>query len=132
MNQRESEIAVKLAVLDEIDDFRLQIGPLVDLCGLIEEEKGWREEPQQSFGEFIALAHSELSEALEEHRGGHAETEVWYRENGKPEGIPIELADVLVRIFSRAQARGINLGAALKVKIKYNASRPHRHGGKAL
>ncbi|WP_224722920.1 nucleoside triphosphate pyrophosphohydrolase family protein [Paenibacillus vietnamensis] len=39
--------------------------------------KGWWEE-DRSFGEVIALIHSEASEALEDHRNGMQPTEVWY------------------------------------------------------
>lgn len=119
----------------------MNIAEAVVECGQTEEEKGWREDPQQTFGEFIALCHSELSEALEEHRNGHDETEVRAAEKGidvdperphKPEGIPIELADVVIRIFARCEMQGIDIETALKMKMEYNRSRAHRHGGKVL
>ncbi len=60
-------------------------------------EHGWWES-ERSFGEVIALCHSELSEALEEYRNGHGLAEVYY--NGdKPEGVPVELADCIIRIL---------------------------------
>lgn len=105
---------------------------IVEECGKTEEEKGWREHPRQTFGEFIALCHSELSEALEDHRNGRPETQMWEDEKGKPQGIPIELADVLIRIFSRCQASGIPIEEALRWKMSFNDTRPHRHGGKSL
>ena len=44
------------------------------------------------------MIHSELSEALEEYRNGHAVTEIYY--NGdKPEGVPVELVDVVIRLL---------------------------------
>lgn len=107
------------------------LADLIELCGLIEEDKGWRD-PPQSFGEFIALCHSELSEALEDYRNSYAEDHAWTRADGKLEGIPSELADVLIRIFSRCQMQGIDLGRALQLKAAYNVTRSHRHGGKVL
>ena len=96
-------------------------------------EKGWHEQ-ERSVGDLIALMHSELSEALEEYRNGHDATEVYYNPDKpkKPEGIPIELADCVIRIFDFCGKYGIDLEEALNEKIIYNKSRPHRHGGKKV
>lgn len=109
--------------------------------------KGWHT-PTKTFGEELALFHSEVSEALEEYRNGHHPTEVYYRgPNGvvysnrrvagpatslKPEGVPIELADILIRVFDTCGKWGIDLRAALEEKSKYNEGRSIRHGGKVL
>jgi NTP pyrophosphatase (non-canonical NTP hydrolase) len=97
-------------------------------------EKGWWEKPRE-FASLIALCHSELSEALEEYRHGKDPREVYYSETPvdggpEPQGIPIELADVLIRIADMAEHYGIDLDRALKLKLDYNRSRSHRHGGK--
>lgn len=92
--------------------------------------KGWYEEPR-SFGDAIALMHSELSEALEDYRNGRGLTEIYY-EGDKPCGIPTELADVVIRVFDTCGHLGIDLEAAIQEKMKYNATRPVRHGGKML
>lgn len=111
-------------------------------------DHGWWEE-ERSFGEIIALCHSELSEALEEFRNGHMANEIYYsgthKESNtlyvataptqickKPEGIPIELADCIIRILDYCCKENIDIEAALKIKHEYNKSRPYRHGGKTI
>jgi NTP pyrophosphatase (non-canonical NTP hydrolase) len=88
---------------------------------------GWWE-GDRSFGDIIALMHSELSEAYEEFRHGHGPTEV-RSEDGKPEGIPIELADLIIRVLDYCAGAGIDLEAALTTKIAFNQHRSYRHGG---
>ena len=117
--------------------------------------KGFWEE-DKSFGEQIALMHSELSEALEEYRDGRGIDSVYFQcklpqniscnigqingvcltnispienqcESAKPCGIPIELADVLIRIFDTCGRYGIDLEQAIEIKMKYNESRPYKH-----
>jgi len=41
-----------------------------------------------------------------------------------------ELADIIIRALDTAQARNLNIGRAVLVKMAYNSSRPHMHGGK--
>ncbi len=105
--------------------------------------KGWHDK-ERTVGELIALMHAELSEALEEHRDGRAPGVIYFNnahgtvttkdgaEALKPEGIPIELADVVIRIFDFCGQHSINLEDAIVQKMQYNECRPHRHGGKLL
>lgn len=86
---------------------------------------------QRTFGDLLALMHSELSEALEEVRDGHDPAEIYY-EGDKPEGVPSELADVLIRIFDACGHYEIPLGKALVEKLAYNRGRPFRHGGRVM
>lgn len=100
-------------------------------------EKGWWDLPvingvpvERNFGEILALWHSEISEVLEEWRNGKGVDEIYYGPTGKPEGIPIEIADILIRIADVCRQYGIPIVKALNIKSKFNMSRPYRHGGK--
>lgn len=107
---------------------------------------GWWDEPR-SFGDIVALCHSELSEALEEFRGGrpmvygccgyceHDENCDWENKDKtqcKPEGIAVEMLDCLIRILDWCAKEGVDVDGLLRIKHEYNKTRPYRHGGKAL
>lgn len=93
-------------------------------------EKGWYD-PPKTFGEIIALFHAECSEALEEFRNGHEPSEI-YVKDGKPEGVPVEFADILIRVLDTCAHFGIDIEAAMQMKHEFNKTRPHRHGGKVI
>lgn len=107
----------------------MSLNELRDLAHSMAVDKGWYDDGPRGWPELIALMHSELSEALEEYRAGRGATEV-YHVNGKPEGMPIELADVVIRVLDACGAYGIDLDAAVAEKLAFNATRPRRHGGK--
>ena len=120
-------------------------------------EHGFWDNPPE-FGTCIALIHSELSEALEEVRAGrpalyypcnaggvcceddgnaHCGSRVWNPEtpdifckakSKKPEGYAVELADAVIRIADLCGHLGIDLEAAIREKMEYNATRPYKHG----
>jgi NTP pyrophosphatase (non-canonical NTP hydrolase) len=88
-------------------------------------EHGWWED-ERNMLELICLMHSELGEA----------TEAW-REDGtltflddKPRGLGVEFADCIIRIMDTCERHGIDLEACIVEKMKYNKTRPYRHGGK--
>ena len=89
---------------------------------------GWWDK-ERSFGDIIALCHSELSEALEAFRNHEATV---YVKDGKPEGIAVEMIDCVIRIFDWCAQAGIDIDSVIQQKMKYNETRPYRHGGKAL
>ena len=102
-------------------------------------EHGWWDE-ERSFGDIIALCHSELSEALEEYRakrpmvyhvcrasdGCPCDREAcgdWNPESGacdlgvmdeKPEGIAVELADCIIRVLDYMGKEGFDVDALLR------------------
>jgi NTP pyrophosphatase (non-canonical NTP hydrolase) len=102
------------------------------------ESKGWNEDlanGKTTFGDLCALFHSEISEAYEEYRKNHEIHEVYFSydvngDNPKPEGIGIEFADLLIRVFHFAGYHGLDLNALIEQKMVYNQKRPYRHGGK--
>lgn len=123
MTDRRAELAIECA--------QARICNLVYAAHQNAVEKGWYEDGPPSFGEHIALMHSELSEALEDWRNGRRPQRIYYKDN-KPSGIPIELADVVIRIFDACGYFGIDLEEAIRIKMAYNATRLRRHGGKRL
>ncbi len=112
----------------------MNLSELVKQAHETAKEKGWWEK-EPAFGELIALCHSELSEALEAYRSGLEINETYeFLEmySTKLEGIPIELADVVIRIADMCGHYDIDLEAAIRIKMEYNKSRPYRHGGKVI
>lgn len=81
--------------------------------------------------EKLMLIVTEAAEAMECYRDPkHAPAEAWTGEGGKPEGLPAELADIVIRIGDLCGALGIDLEAAVLSKMAHNERRAHRHGGK--
>ena len=114
---------------------------------------GWHDE-KRTPAELLCLIHSEVSEVLEEIRNGKPLNENYYpelickhkagtcmrhdctacefSEMPKPEGVPSELADIVIRVADMCGLYGIDLEAAIIEKMQYNKNRPYRHGGKTL
>lgn len=76
----------------------------------------------------LALIVTEATEAMDEVRSNDDPLESYYREDGKPEGLASELADIIVRTGDLAASFEIDLEAAVIEKMAYNKSRPAKHG----
>jgi NTP pyrophosphatase (non-canonical NTP hydrolase) len=77
--------------------------------------------------EDIALIHSEASEALEDIRCGKRLSMLDYEEDGKPIGVPSEMADIIIRVLHFCGKHKIDIEFAVLEKMKYNENRPYKH-----
>ncbi len=108
-------------------------------------DKGWRKnippnprnnkEPyaEYVFGSYCALAHSEVTEALEAYRD-----KIWSGTAPgqgavpKPIGVGPELADVLIRVLDMCDIWDIDIEYEINRVLKYGWTRPYKHGGRQL
>lgn len=137
-------------------DFVAAIQRVMDVAHAIARRKGWWDKFTNARGRVeispdallgrIMLQVTEAAEAAECVRDGqrdlrfeNSEGAVKYalsndwselRNGFKPEGLPAEMADTVIRIFDDARALGIDLGYAICVKLYHNQFRRHRHGGR--
>lgn len=115
---------------------------------------GFWDQPKE-FGTTIALIVGEASEAHDEHRDGRGPLETYYKcpnhgnldadkvspqqddgtflcpacwEIVKPEGIPTEMADIIIRVLDYVGWAGIDIVTAGNNKHAYNVTRPYMHG----
>lgn len=112
-----------------------------DMVHRLAKEKGWWEEGEtRTFVETIMLVVTECAEAVEDFRNGKDLDLTYVSPSGifnttaplKPEGIPIELADIIIRVLDIAGRWNIDIGKAFVDKHEYNKTREYRHGGKRL
>lgn len=120
-------------------------------CYQVSDAHGFHEEGGRDFGLVTALLHSEISEAFESYRAN--EPDLWFKPGGadvdleakhpdpytsdgkirKAEGVFAEWADEIIRLGDSAEERvrnGTNasLAEAVIYKLRYNLSRPYKHG----
>lgn len=92
-------------------------------------------------GNKLMLIVSEVTEAHDEIRNGKPADLTYYPTAVhewpedqpapgpfKPEGVPSEIADVVIRCFDFAATEGFDLGQIIAEKLTYNETRPFMHG----
>lgn len=85
---------------------------------------------------YLLNIHGEASEAWEAFRNGKLRELCDKAEKMRAIGVkPLtyieeELADIVIRAFDTAEAMGIDIEQAVRSKMAYNETRPHKHGGK--
>lgn len=126
---------VRANELDEIEeDEPVGFSSLNELADQIREvniSKGF-EEPgsEPNLDQILMLIVGEISEAHEELRTGRAPDEI-YENPGKPgkmEGLPVEIADVIIRSLHLCARLGLDIDTIVRDKLMYNKSRPWKHG----
>lgn len=110
----------------------MNISDLVNASYSNAKAKGFHAMDMSSPVEKMMLMVSEISEAMEEWRSGHKLEEIYISDLGTPEGVPIELADVVIRVADFCGRYGIDLEKAIETKMAYNATRDFKHGGKRI
>ena len=100
---------------------------------------------EKNFGELLMLVTSELGEALEAHRKGRfSDLHLFQKEHeaqknhldGFENAFKIhikdtfedEIADAIIRLLDLSAGLGIDIESHIRLKVKYNTTRPRLHG----
>jgi hypothetical protein len=123
-----------------IQTIQMNFQSITDLSKIIYQanvEKGFYDEPRD-FPHTCMLVVSEIAEAVEADRKGvpmptvfpslNSETFVEEFKGNVKDTIPDEMADAIIRILDWCGKENIPIGYHIEAKLKYNASRPYKHG----
>lgn len=74
--------------------------------------------------EQLGLIQTEVAEAMEARRNGNPP------DKHLPDfsALEVELADACIRILDMAAGRGLDVAGAIVGKVRFNRTRPHKHG----
>lgn len=96
-----------------------EVDYLVGVChGAAKRNGWWPEGAPVDVPRALCLIHSEVSEALEGHRRDKMDEHLPHHPS-----IAVELADAIIRICDLAGALRLDLGSALRDKLRYNDER---------
>lgn len=125
-------------------DFFETLKPMQEQCYAEAASKGWHPNDAEPDSEKevdqmacrLMCSHEEISELWSAVRSATFRDRCDKAEKMEAIGLPAltcgeeEFADRFIRLLDEAQTHGIDMSKAVPVKMLYNRSRAHRHGGK--
>lgn len=133
-----TRISMKNGTLRKVTDIEIHEDPELKLGDLQRDahensaNKGFWDDvdgQKPDVGAKLMLIVSEVSEAMEEYRTGKP-LDHTYLVDGKPEGFGVELADAMIRIADLAEYAKVDLSSLIRLKMRFNLTRPKMHGKK--
>lgn len=136
------------------DDAKTIFGFMMREVLQVNGTNGWYDS-DRSFGDEVALLHSEVTEMFEAYREDGPDDKVKYTQSGdgyeivfrdsardrelrdagligKPLGVASEAADQLIRLLDFCARYEIDIVAEYRGKLAFNRTRGYKHGGKKL
>lgn len=126
----QDNIPTKLALIHEEVSEALKAFRL----GEMELRYEYKSTPQTRPARLMALVGEEPYFILQGGEKVHADYEGMKAQGyeAKPEGFGVELADAIIRIADLARRLEIDLDGLVRLKMDYNKTRPHMHGGRKV